>query len=100
MQTFNEQSGRDVKMKRPLQERNRNGKAEHSMDRIEACSIKSAISRIEDHFKRNQDQEMDRMVEGYSVKLEYREGKNRKRSLWEPSKIGLRTSHGQAAISL
>lgn len=77
MQKFNEQGGRDVKMKRPLQERNDNGKAEHSMDRIEVRRTKIAFSRIGDRFKRNQDQEMDKMVEVYSAKLEFREGKNR-----------------------
>ena len=77
MQNFCKHSGRDVKMERPLQERNGNGKAEDNMDRIEACSIKIAISKTGGHCKHKEGQEMDRMVVECSVRLESRKDKTR-----------------------
>ena len=76
----NERSSGDARMKRPPQERASNGKAEHSMDRIEACSIKIATNRTEDLVRRKEDQEMDKMGVGrtvarYSARLVFRTGK-------------------------
>jgi hypothetical protein len=76
----NEQSSGGARMKRPPQERASNGKAEHSMDRIEACSIKIATIRTEDLVRRKEDQGMDKMgvdrtVARYFARLVFRTGK-------------------------
>jgi hypothetical protein len=74
-------SSKDVRRKKLLQEGANNGKAEHNMGRIEACSIKTATNRTGDLVPRKEDQEMDKMEEDgmvvCSVRLESRKDKTR-----------------------
>jgi hypothetical protein len=74
-------NSRDARRKRLLHERANNGRAEHSMGRIEACNIKIATNRTGDLVRRKEHQEMDKMeLEGmvvHSVRLEFRKDKTR-----------------------